>query len=352
MANEFERINNPDSTPGAVSTGYQLQNTNLVAQRVGLDCSVVLGGTGQCTLEVSGPVDVNGEIYTCNAQVIFTLTTAGKYYIHLAGSGANLTPTIGTGANTFDADKNARYTDTGTYRVLNWVIYYDGTTAFAHRLVNPVNDRNDFDDGNSFEEFWITSNGVWVAKRTKYYTIYVTGCGGSGGSGGAGGRYESYPTTGTLGGYAGSTGIKRILITAGTTWTATFTTGASSTTFTDGASPIVAGNQSGGVTGADIAFIGAGYGYGGNGGLYSTDGSNILASPGHHGSNGGASFWGSGGGGGAGGAINGNGSSGGAAQSFGGGGGSGGGGGGNVDGGTSSGGSGGAGKAGVIRIVG
>jgi len=76
MANEFERINNPDSTPGAISTGYQLQNTGFIAQRVGIDNSVVTGGTGQCVLEISGPVDVNGEIYTCNAQVIFTLSTA------------------------------------------------------------------------------------------------------------------------------------------------------------------------------------------------------------------------------------------------------------------------------------
>lgn len=241
MANEFERINNPDSTPGAVSTGYQLQNTNLVAQRVGLDCSVVLGGTGQCTLEVSGPVDVNGEIYTCNSQVIFPLSVAGKYYIHLAGSGANLTPTIGTGANTFDADKNARYTDTGAYRVLNWVIYYDGTTAFVHRLVNPVNDRNDFDDGNSFEEFWITSNGVWVAKRTKYYTFWMTGKGGDA------------TASGTNKGSGGSsgTGQKRIFVTAGTIWTASFSAAeGGNLSFSDGVTTLTVSNANNKIAGS------------------------------------------------------------------------------------------------------
>lgn len=137
MANEAAIINNPDSTPGAVSTGYQLQNTGMVAARVGMDASVVTGGTGQCVLEISGPVDVNGVLYSINSAVTFALTVAGTYYIHLAGSGNNLTPTIGTGANTFDPDKNARYTDTGSYRVLNWVIYFDGTDATVYRLLTP-----------------------------------------------------------------------------------------------------------------------------------------------------------------------------------------------------------------------
>lgn len=254
MANEFERINNPDSTPGAVSTGYQLQNTNLIAQRVGLDCSVVLGGTGQCTLEISGPVDVNGEIYTCNSQVIFPLVTAGKYYIHLAGSGANLTPTIGTGANTFDADKNARYTDTGTYRVLNWVIGYDGVTARVSRLVNPVLAYNDLDD-SSHRETWITANNTWTAPQTKYYTFYITGSGGDGVIGGGGVN---------IAGGAGGTGIKRILVNAGTTWTATFSAvSGNNTTFSDGTTTLTAPNgldtSSGGTsfsTGFDVQISG------------------------------------------------------------------------------------------------
>ncbi len=233
MANEFERINNPDSVPGAVSTGYQLQNTHIVADRVGMDNSVVLGGTGECTLEISGPVDVNGESYTCNAQVTFTLTTAGKYYIHLSGSGANLTPTIGAGANTFDADKNARYTDTGTYRVLNWVIYYDGTTAYVHRLTNPVNDANDYGDVGSPEEYWITADGVWVAKRSKYYTFWMTGKGGNAGT----------ITTRIGSGGSSATGMKRIFVTAGTIWTASFSAAEDGNlTFSDGVTTLTVNN--------------------------------------------------------------------------------------------------------------
>lgn len=232
MANEAERIDNPDLTPGAVSTGYQLQNTHLVSKSAGIDCSVVIGGTGNCTLEISGSVDVNGEIYTINSQVVFTLTVAGKYYIHLAGSGANLTPTIGTGANTFDADKNARYTNTGNYRVLNWVIYYDGTTSFVHRLVNPVNSTNDYGDVGSPEEYWITSNGTWIAKRTKYYTFWMTGKGGNNDTG-----------VSEKGGGSSGTGQKRILITAGTTWTATFSASeGGNLSFTDGVTTLTVAN--------------------------------------------------------------------------------------------------------------
>ena len=38
MANEASILNNPTSVPEAVSTGYQRQNTNIVAARVGMDC--------------------------------------------------------------------------------------------------------------------------------------------------------------------------------------------------------------------------------------------------------------------------------------------------------------------------
>jgi len=175
MANEAQIINNPDSTPGAVSTGYQLQNTGMVSQRVGIDKTVVEGGTGECVLKISGPVDVNGVMYTIQSEVTFTLTTAGKYFIHLATGGTGtLTPTIGTGANTFDDDKNARYTDTGTFRVLNWVIYYDGTTAYVHRLITPESTKTNLYDLDEPEETYISTTATaWTAKRSKYYKIIL-----------------------------------------------------------------------------------------------------------------------------------------------------------------------------------
>lgn len=143
MSNEAEILNNPTSTPAAVSTGYQRQNINAVASRVGMDKTVVSGGTGKCTLEISGPVDVNGVPYSIEQSKDFTLSSADRYYIYLSGSGDYLTPTIDTDPGTFDADKNARYT-AGGYRVLNWVIDYDGTTAIAYQWLNPSEDGNCF----------------------------------------------------------------------------------------------------------------------------------------------------------------------------------------------------------------
>lgn len=160
MANEAEILNNPTSTPVAVSTGYQRQNTNAVAARVGMDATVVSGGSGQCTLEISGPVDVNGVLYPIRSQRIFTLSSADRYYIYLDGSGNYLTPTITTNAGTFDADKNARYT-AGGYRILNWIIDYDGSNAVAHKWLQPNEDidlhvynaeiDNDLDIGNDLD---------------------------------------------------------------------------------------------------------------------------------------------------------------------------------------------------------
>ena len=364
MANEAEIINNPDSTPGAVSTGYQAQNTRFISQATGLDLSVVTGGTGDCTLLISGPVDVNGTLYTINSNVTFTLATAGTYYIHLAGSGANLTPTIGTIAanpHTFDADKNARYTDTGSYRVLNWIVYYNGTTAYAHRIITPESTKTEIGDLDTFEETWITGSGTWTAPRSKYYTIYVTGGGERGGDGGTG-AYAGYyaPGRGSYGGRAGSTGIKRIWIDAGDVWTATIST---NTVFTDGVTTLQANGSAGAVYGCDVSIIGGSGGYGGNGGAGTTAGAppGSTDSHGENGESGGASFYGSGGNGGLGGLAtslyyNAGGNAGGAAYCYGAGGGCGGGGGFcNSTGGNptpSSGGSGGSGKAGVIRIIG
>ena len=274
MANEAEIINNPDSTPGAVSTGYQLQNLNLVSQRTGIDKTYVRGNGNTVIVEISGPVDVNGVLYTIKSQTVLTPPSAGRYYITLQGAGPQyLTPTLGTSAGTFDPLKNARY-DASNHRVLNWVIYFDGTTCYAHRLLTPETKNNYLPDINEPEETWITSNGNWTAKRSKYYTIYITGCGGNGVvlAGGTPGKW----------GVAGSTGIKRIWINDGDTWAATFTTGSgNATTFTDGTTTLSAGNQGGAVSGCDIIL------QGGGGHYYITNKT--------YGSNGGASFWGDGG---------------------------------------------------------
>ena len=287
MANEAEIINNPDSTPGAVSTGYQLQNTNLVSQRTGIDKTYVSGGVGTVTVEISGPVDVNGVLYDIKSQTVLRPPSAGRYYITLQGAGPQyLTPTLGTSAGTFDPLKNARY-DASNYRVLNWVVYFDGTTCYANRLLTPENEHTEIKDLDTPEETWITTAGNWIAPRSKYYTIYVTGRGGDGGVSGSVG----YP------GGGGLTGIKRIWIDAGDIWTATMNTGSLAyTTFSNGVHTISCqngaygntGNPVGGSlsSGVDVYFQG-GFGQDLGGASYYAQGGRYGANGNNYGSGGG-----------------------------------------------------------------
>lgn len=235
MANEFEIIDNPTSTPEAVSTGYQAQNTNLVSQRAGLDLSVVEGGVSQVTVKIAGPVDVNGVLYTCKTDAILTPEDGnGRYVIRLNGSGDELTPELTKTFGAFDASKNARY-DASNYRILNWIIFYDGTNCRVRRFFTPeYGTRNIVDDFDVPAKTYITSSGTWTAPFSKYYEIEMQGKGGDGGKGFG----SSSARFGGCGG-GGVYGKRRIFIEAGDVWTATFSASSGgSLTFTDGSTTL------------------------------------------------------------------------------------------------------------------
>jgi len=236
MANEASILNNPTSIPEAVSTGYQRQNTNMIAARVGMDESVVVGGAGKCTLKVSGPVDVNGVLYTIDEKVEFTLVSAGEYIIYLDdGIAGHLTPKITSQPGLFVADKNAHYTADG-YRILNWLIQYDGTNAIAYKV------------GRDRFETVITASGKWKCKFSKVYEIVMCGKGGDGGG--------ANIAIGSNGGGA-LTGHKKIYIEASDVWTAAFSSASGGTcSFADVATTLQAQNGYNGVT--DITTCTAG----------------------------------------------------------------------------------------------
>jgi hypothetical protein len=174
MANEAEIINNPDSTPGAVSTGYQLQNTNLVSQRTGIDKTYVSGGAGTVTVEISGPVDVNGVMYDIKSQTVLTPPSAGRYYITLQGAGPQyLTPTLSevtAGYAYWSALKNAYYTVGDEYRVLDWLVDFDGTDCRVYRR------------GIDKIIIWITSTSTFISPWSQFYDFELCGKGGNGGT--------------------------------------------------------------------------------------------------------------------------------------------------------------------------
>jgi len=245
MANEAAIINNPTSTPAAVSTGYQRQNTKAEAQQNGIDLTYVESGIGECVLKISGPVDVNGVLYSIASDVTFSTFAggAGNYIIYLAGSGDNLTPTITQTPGDFDASKNAHYT-TGQ-RILNWLITYDGTNAVAKKI-----------DEESAEKTVITANGTWTAMFTKVYEFICIGKGGNGGSA----TYASGYAMGTGGG-SGAIGIIRKYIEAGDVWTATFSAASGGNcTFDDGVTTLTFQNGYDGVNTTNTQFAQGGAG--------------------------------------------------------------------------------------------
>jgi len=240
MANEASILNNPTSIPEAVSTGYQRQNVNIVAARVGMDESVVVGGAGKCTLKVSGPVDVNGVLYSIDEEVEFALASAGEYIIYLEDSIAgHLTPKITSQPGLFVADKNAHYTADG-YRILNWLIQYDGTNAIAYKV------------GRDRFETVILADGQWKCKFSKVYEIVMCGKGGNGGGAG------STSIIGSNGGGA-LTGRKKIYIEASDVWTAAFSSASGGTcSFANVATTLQAQNGYNGVGDADNAVTAGG----------------------------------------------------------------------------------------------
>lgn len=350
MAQEFEILENPTSNPEAVSTGYQRQNTNMLAGRVGVDLSYVEADGADAVVKIAGPVDVNGILYQCKQAVTLTPAAEGAYFIRLKDAGGDfLEPELTQDAITWDPSKMGFYDISGR-RALNWVVRFDGVATSEVRKIYPPSLQPDIPP-----KTWITGDGSWIAPESKWYDIWVTGSGEAGGAGGNGALWAS-PTyiahsLGILGGRSGSTGFIRKFIEAGTEWTATFLGAGAAVVFTDGVTTLSAGGSGGAATGFDKTFIGGGGGYGGTGGA--VDNNNATETPGNPGFPGGASIYGSGGAGGSGGAADIAGGAGGSSSAYGSGGGSGGGAGSRVGAAPSkSGGAGGAGSLGVILIVG
>src|SRR6056297_774450 len=120
-----------DSVPSAVSTGYAHQNTNINANRIGIDASEVSydSGTGKIIVHPSGPIDDGGVPIKVVTEVQLT-PTSGTYYLKVtAGSTAlerniELTASLGTWDRTLHG-----YYNSGD-RVLNWALVEDGSGGY------------------------------------------------------------------------------------------------------------------------------------------------------------------------------------------------------------------------------
>jgi hypothetical protein len=94
------------------------------------------GSGAEVKVMISGPIDVNGVLYTISTQANLTITGgADRYIVYLSGSGDSLTPTLlAQGSEVFDNSKNARYYS--GYRVLNWIVDYDGADVVVSRWLD------------------------------------------------------------------------------------------------------------------------------------------------------------------------------------------------------------------------
>jgi len=148
-----------DSLPGAVSTGYQAQNTNIEAQRNGKDRSSVRWDSmaEEIILEVSGVIDENGLPFVCTTELNLAFPAPGVYYIALiAGSdtthrSAELTLDPGT----WDETKNGYYNISG-FRVLDWEIEYGGAEPNIYRRLQTSEEKGlkikDFKIGETIDK--------------------------------------------------------------------------------------------------------------------------------------------------------------------------------------------------------
>ena len=127
-----------DLIPGAVSSGYQAQNTNIDASRNGMDKSSISYDfdTSEIVIAPSGVIDVNGLPFAVASEVRLAISSNGDYYIKLvAGTGSTLrSAELTASKGTWDASKNAFY-DSGN-RILNWLISKTNDGVKMFRLVS------------------------------------------------------------------------------------------------------------------------------------------------------------------------------------------------------------------------
>lgn len=135
-----------DNVPGAVSTGYQIQNTNITARTLGGDStSLSISGNIVTLAGGSGVVDVNGVPFVVLTEKVFLQAyfSEGVNFFTIEDGATNLLKSIGksTLSPSWNPIKNYLETSTGL-RVLNWVIVKDNGVVSIKRIEQPQNFAN------------------------------------------------------------------------------------------------------------------------------------------------------------------------------------------------------------------
>ena len=122
----LERMPNPDNVPGAVSTGYQLQNTNIFAIQTGLDTTEPFDdGYGFINIPVGGIVECNGVMYKIINDIVLTKPDKDKaYWIEITTSdNGSASAGLVTHPGVWNSAKKGNYNiyNNESYRTLNWI---------------------------------------------------------------------------------------------------------------------------------------------------------------------------------------------------------------------------------------
>jgi hypothetical protein len=121
-----------DGVPGAVSTGYQAQNTVLQALFNGLDKSSVRISGANLIVDPSGVIDDSGLPFVVSTLITLAVPSAQKLnFLKVVAGSTALERSIEftDDRGTYDAAKNGFYNISGE-RILNWVVVYPSLEVF------------------------------------------------------------------------------------------------------------------------------------------------------------------------------------------------------------------------------
>ncbi len=114
MAQELTLLPNPDNVPGAVSSGYQRQNTNMYAISTGLNTLHPKIDGNNIIISAGGIIEINGALFVLQKDVSLTFPNNNQnYYIAIVPVGRNASFVLQLDAGTFNYGKNGRYDSSG-----------------------------------------------------------------------------------------------------------------------------------------------------------------------------------------------------------------------------------------------
>jgi hypothetical protein len=121
MAKELNLLPNPDNVPGAVSTGYQRQNTNMFAIQTGLNTLRPIDNVSTVTIETGGLIEVNGSIFKMITPLTLTKPSY-VFYIAISDNGdGTASLSISSTQGTWSQAKQGYYLSNGSRTINNYL---------------------------------------------------------------------------------------------------------------------------------------------------------------------------------------------------------------------------------------